>query len=249
MTRLPDIERATIAAWPAAIIEEHHGWVYLASSGITGRVNAVWPLALDGRDVDAAIVHAEDWFARRGLPCRFKIADGACAPVNLAAILQARGYEATTPTAIMAKALAHAPYTDATIALHTAMPAAFDAVIAATSASAAEADERRGIALRAPRPAAFAVFAGTSGADAIGMSVVTHGLAGIFLMRTKGDARRQGAARRILRTLLGWAGDHGASGAYLQVEADNAPALGLYQDEGFKTLTHYHFWRRAQQAH
>jgi ribosomal protein S18 acetylase RimI-like enzyme len=30
----------------------------------------------------------------------------------------------------------------------------------------------------------------------------------------------------------------------LQVDEDNTPAIGLYQSEGFMTLTTYRFWRK-----
>lgn len=242
-----EIERRTVETWRAAKTHEEDGWLYLASSGVTGRVNAVWPLAYAGADLDTAIARAEAWFAANGLPARFKITDGACAPPHLPQALQARGYVSVTPTAVMLKPLAAAAQSAAGVELHTTMPPVFDAVIEATSASAEEIDERRSIALRAPQPAAFAVLAGESGSDAIGMSAVAGDLAGIFLMRTRPQARRKGAARIILRTLLSWAESAGARGAFLQVEADNAPAIALYESEGFATLTHYRFWKKAPQ--
>mgnify|MGYP006969452270 CR=1 FL=1 len=64
------IERATIRTWPAAVTCEHDGWSYLAAGGVTGRVNAVWPLDWKGADVEAAIDRAEAWYEARNLPPR-----------------------------------------------------------------------------------------------------------------------------------------------------------------------------------
>jgi ribosomal protein S18 acetylase RimI-like enzyme len=48
-----------------------------------------------------------------------------------------------------------------------------------------------------------------------------------------------------LRALLTWAGGRGAAHAFLQVDAENWPAIALYEDEGFAKLTTYRFWRKA----
>ncbi len=121
----------------------------------------------------------------------------------------------------------------------------FEQALRDSTPNADELDERRAIALRAPKPTAFAVRADAGAPLAIGMSAIAGDLAGIFLMRTVPAARRQGHARHILRALLDWAAAQGAASAFLQVEADNAPAVKLYESEGFTTLTSYRFWRKA----
>lgn len=196
-----EIERATIAAWPAAVTEQHHGWHYLASGGVTGRVNAVWPLDWTGASLDEAITHAEHWYAQRNLPPRFKLTDGAVAPADLIEALSARGFQSVTPTLIMTAPLRSSPVQDGVI-LASAIPAAFDAVLRQTAKDDAEYDERLGVALRAPAPAAYATFDLDGQTAAIGMTAGTPELAGIFLMRTAPEARRHGLARKILRTLL-----------------------------------------------
>jgi ribosomal protein S18 acetylase RimI-like enzyme len=240
-----DIELATIAAWPAAVTEHYDGWRYLASGGVTGRVNAVWPLDWTGASLDAAISHAERWYAQRNLPARFKLTDGAVAPPDLADALRRRSYEAVSPTLVMTAPLRPAPIQDGPH-VAGAMPPAFDVVLRQTAKDEAEYEERLSIALRAPAPAAFATLDLDRRTAAIGMTAGTADLAGIFLMRTAPEARRQGLARRILRALLSSAAARGARTAFLQVEADNAPAIRLYESEGFATLSTYRFWRKPQ---
>ena len=83
-----DVDLATITTWPAAVTEERDGWFYLAAGGVTGRVNAVWPLSWTGNDVEGAIDNVEAWYAARGLPPRFKLTDSAFAPRDRISVRQ-----------------------------------------------------------------------------------------------------------------------------------------------------------------
>jgi GNAT superfamily N-acetyltransferase len=240
-----DIERATIATWPAAETIEHNGWLFLAASGVTGRVNAVWPLEWLGGDIEAAIDDAERWYAARKLPPRFKLTDDAFAPNDLPARLSSRGYTNATPTLIMTRPLTGAIASFDKVAINPRMNEMFDRALIESTPKPEELEERRSIAARAPSPAAFAARADGARPLAVGMSAMAGELAGAFLMRTVPEARRQGHARHILRALLAWARERGAQHAFLQVEANNAPAIALYEAEGFTTLTTYCYWRKA----
>ena len=66
-------------------------------------------------------------------------------------------------------------------------------------------------------------------------------LAGLFEIATDADERRQGHARRLVQSALKWARQRGARYAWLQVEADNPPALGLYRSLGFDEIYRYHY--------
>lgn len=237
------IERATLAAWPPAEVREHEGWLFCAASGVTGRVNAVWPLAWRGGDVGGAIGAAEEWYAARKLPPRFKLTEDAFAPSDLSEALKARGYAPKTATFIMMRALSGVCATDATIVLSDHMSAAFEQALAESTPDPDDLEERRAIAARAPAPKAFAVC-GVEAPLAMGMSAVAGSLAGIFLMRTVPHARRQGRAQAVLRALLDWAQARGANCAFLQVDAANDPAVHLYRREGFDVLSTYRFWRK-----
>lgn len=238
-----DVDLATITTWPAAVTEERDGWFYLAAGGVTGRVNAVWPLSWTGNDVEGAIDNVEAWYAARGLPPRFKLTDSAFAPTDLPARLERRGYNCHMPTLIMTAQVQGAA-TPAGVSIHETLPATFDGVIRETSKDDAEYDERLSIALRAPQPAAFATIEQNARTVAIGMCAAAGDLAGIFLMRTAPEARRQGLGRLIFRALMARCAAWGASVAFLQVDEHNAPAIALYESEGFAPLATYRFWRK-----
>lgn len=239
-----DIDLATLRTWPAAVTEQHSGWFYLAASGVTGRVNAVWPIDWSGADIDAAITNVEAWYAAHNLPPRFKLTDGAYAPADLTDHLTRRGYEAVNPTLIMTASLTSEPGHFERVDISPTLPALFDQALRDSTPNPDDLEERRSIARRLPRPAAFAVRERDGRALAVGASAVADTLAGVFLMRTVPDARRQGHALHILRSLMQWASENGATHAFLQVDAVNAPAVALYEHEGFTALTTYRFWRK-----
>ncbi|MEZ5994997.1 MAG: GNAT family N-acetyltransferase [Hyphomonadaceae bacterium] len=239
-----DIDRATIATWPAAETAERNGWFFLAAGGVTGRVNACWPLDWRGGDPEAAITDAEAWYAARQLPARFKLTDGAFAPTNLPELLTLRGYEPVAPTLIMVADLGAAGAPHDGVTLSPSPPPAFDQALQDSTPDADELAERRSIANRLPQPAAFAMREKDGRVLAVGASAIADKLAGVFLMRTMPLARRQGHGLQILRALLGWARTQGGAHAFLQVDAANAPAIALYRREGFVELSTYRFWRK-----
>jgi ribosomal protein S18 acetylase RimI-like enzyme len=54
--------------------------------------------------------------------------------------------------------------------------------------------------------------------------------------------RQRGYSRKVVSALLTWAKAEGAVAACLQVQADNVPALGLYNRLGFtRELYRYHY--------
>lgn len=239
-----EIDLATITTWPAAVTEERNGWFYLAAGGVTGRVNAVWPLDWSGGDVGAAIEDVERWYGARKLPPRFKLTDDAYAPPDLPEHLAARGYEPVMPTLIMTRSLAAAAGAYDGVDIAPSIPPLFDQALRESTTDPDDLEERRSIARRVPSPAAFAVREIDGRPAAVGASAIAGKLAGVFLMRTVPEERRRGHALHVLRALLYWAASNGAETAFLQVDAGNAPAITLYKREGFSALSTYRFWRK-----
>lgn len=240
-----DIEHATLRTWPAREMDDHNGWRFCAASGVTGRVNACWPIEWRGGDIDAGIDAVEAWYKARNLAPRFKLTDGAYAPVDLTTHLERRGYTPTMHTLVMTTSLASEPAHYEAVTRATDIPPQFDRALAESTTHPDDLEERRSIAARMPRPRVFATREQEDlRALAVGASACAGNLAGIFLMRTVPEARRQGHAQHILRALLDWAWAQDATHAFLQVDADNYPAIALYEREGFTKLANYCFWRR-----
>ncbi|MDP3898029.1 MAG: GNAT family N-acetyltransferase, partial [Mesorhizobium sp.] len=66
-------------------------------------------------------------------------------------------------------------------------------------------------------------------------------VAGLFEVASAASARGRGFGRRVVLSALKWARLRGAKVAWLQVEADNAAAVGLYRSLGFREIYRYHY--------
>jgi ribosomal protein S18 acetylase RimI-like enzyme len=132
---------------------------------------------------------------------------------------------------------------DAAVLLSDAPDPTFETVFTASAdGNVADARERLDALARIPAPARFARLELDGRTAALGATAIDGDWAGVFGMRTLPGDRRKGLARRILAALLAQARDLGARQAYLQVEADNIPAIGLYSGLGFKPAYGYRYW-------
>jgi ribosomal protein S18 acetylase RimI-like enzyme len=81
----------------------------------------------------------------------------------------------------------------------------------------------------------------TAPAVAIGRVAVERPWAGFSAIEVDPSARRLGHARAVMVTLTEWAASHGAVRAWLEVLADNEPALSLYGTLGFADHHRYSY--------
>lgn len=236
------LEPIAARAWPSAETAALGGWRLYAAAGFSGRLNACWPLAAPEGPVDEAVAAVEAWYAARGLPPIFKLADGATVPDHLTEALAARGYRARTETLVMTAIL---PAGDVAAApVSPQLDDGFLAVFSATAHDPGDARERIEALQRIAPPRFFARIDAEGEPAAIGACAVEGEWAGIFAMRTVPAHRRQGLAGRILDALFAAARGAGARRAYLQVEASNDPAVTLYRGLGFETAYAYRYWDR-----
>jgi GNAT superfamily N-acetyltransferase len=76
---------------------------------------------------------------------------------------------------------------------------------------------------------------------ACGQTAAEGDLVGLYDVFTQPAVRGQGLARRLCAALLDRARNAGARVAYLQVDADNAPARAIYRRLGFIDAYRYHY--------
>lgn len=79
---------------------------------------------------------------------------------------------------------------------------------------------------------------------ATGFAALTGDWLGLRSVEVAAERRRHGLGLAVVAALLDWAAERGAVTAYLQVLADNAPALGLYDRLGFTTHHSYRYLAR-----
>lgn len=232
----------TSRAWPARVRERLGGWRLNAAGGRTGRANTCWALEAPDRDPVEAIAAVEAWYAGQGQAPRFKTTDGATQPANLPELLAASGYRVDSETLVMIGPVGG----EGGAVIATQPDAPFQAVLfEALYKDPADAEERLETVRRIAPPVFFARLDVDGAPAAVGACAVEGEWAGLSLMRTVARARRQGLARRIVGSLLEQARLAGATKSYLQVEAENEPAVALYQACGFETVYRYRYWARA----
>ena len=237
------LEPVAARAWRAANESAVGGWRLYASDGYSGRINACWPIEAPDCRLDEALDHTEAWYAARGLKSIFKVVEAAAEPPGLIEALAARGYQPHTETLMMVGPLLGEP--DPEVLIADGADAAFeDVFIAAGTGGPLDARERLDALARIVPPRGFARMEIAGAPAAIGACAVEGRWVGVFGMRTAPDHRRKGLARRLFGALTAFGRGAGAEQGYLQVEADNAPAIALYAAAGFEEAYRYRYWSR-----
>lgn len=242
------VEEACLNAWPALRQAQFAGWVLRFSGGLTRRANSANPLGVERADPDALIAGCEAFYRFQRQPTIFRLPSliGPALDERLAA----RGYGGEGPSLVLYAEIGH-------------IPAAHDPAVRILPRPSADWLAAMGVLQRHTKqqaalyrrivgalaiPAAFAAFPEADGVAALGFGAIHDGVICYELIVTDPRRLRRGYARRLIATLAAWAVEQGASGACLEVEAANMPALALYAALGFGELYRYHYRREPTPA-
>jgi GNAT superfamily N-acetyltransferase len=244
------VEEASLNALQTQRQYFYDGWVLRVSPGKARRarsVNAHFGSTLPLAD---KIAYCERLYDARDLPVLFRMTPFVHPP-NLADALAARGYEAFDPTLVQVAPLDRPPghrTCDGIDILTPDIDAFADAVAALQDSTSEQRDAYRERMANTPQPTRYLAAHCDARLVGVGTVMLEDGLAGIFSMATARDMRGKGIASAMLARLLAWAWEHGASHAYLQVEARNDAALAAYRKFGFATAYTYHYCGRPGDA-
>ena len=222
----------------------YDGWLLRLSAGKAKRARSVNAHFGSTLPLARKIEHCERIYAQHGLATLFRMTPFN-QPGDLEAALADRGYLAFEETLVQAAVLERAPEVPATgddVAIDALGADAFvEAAGALRQSSAAQRDAHRERLSNSPLDKrCIAVRAG--GQIVCTAQVAVEGdLAGLYDVVTAEAARGNGYATLACTSLLSWAWQHGAHAAYLQVSADNAPALAIYRKLAFATVYTYHY--------
>ena len=252
-------EEAGLNALPAPRQVLLDGWLLRFADGCTRRANSVNPLWPGGAlDTNTRIRRCAALYAAQGLPCLFRVP--SFQPPGLDAALNTHGYAPPEgETCILFRSSLPHPDLDGDgadepcIELAEGQPGSewLDAQTRIAGDTARVANARRAMLAGLAIPAAFgAARPGGPGAPlaSLAYAAVHDGLACINMVVTDPAARRCGLSRRVLLRLLAWAREAGAEAACLQVAADNAAAIPLYEGLGFRTELYRYHYRRLDGA-
>ena len=237
-----DVEDLCAAAWPALEEESVAGWQLKYAGGVSRRSNSANPTPDAVHDVAAVAPAAETFFRARDMPCRFRIL--SFLPPRLDQGLAARGYETESGTrTLQATVLDRAKISNRTRLLTAPDAEWIEGVTAAQGREGAERETFAQIVSRLAVPSAFAVTNNEMGGPA-SFAFAAQTAQGICIesVATRADQRGRGFAGETVSALMAWGASNGAKAAFLQVQADNHPAVRVYERLGFdRELYRYHY--------
>ena len=229
----------------------YDGWLLRVSPGTAKRgrsVNAHFGSTLP---LAAKIDHCERIYRERELPTLYRMTPFV-APTGLERALEARGYapfETTLVQAVELDGTALPVPSRGSVELVDASADAFvDAVAALRGSSAPQRDAHRERLGHSPLDGRHVVAVVDGVPVGAGKTAREGDIVGVFDLVTAEHARGRGIATMLVARLLARAWDRGARLAYLQVDANNAPALAIYRRFGFATLYTYHYCARERES-
>ena len=239
------LEAVGFRAWPASSVQYDGSWqVRLTAGHPSKRLNSIVPLdPSDHRDVEIRLEKAQRKFEAYGRP--MVVRETPLAPPVLMTLLRDSRWEAFEETIVMTcdlvdvvlpDTLDHLPthdvgrYVDASLLVDRSDPALKPALAEVVS----------GIK---PPSGLFVIEDPEAGAVATTLCVQDNDLAGLMSVSVAPEYRRKGFGIEIVASALRWARARSARTAWLQVSADNLPALNLYAGIGFCEAYRYRYWR------
>lgn len=233
-----EVESAAYRSWPAGEVIDHDGWQLRYSDGFSRRGNSVYPACPSTLAYGAKLSWCADWYRQRGL--QLVVRQTPATEPGLDEVLADLGYGFEGRTNVMIASL------DETVADEPLDQAPTSGWSTAMAGLWEIGQDRvagwRAIIERIDLPAAYGIETRDGAAIAAGLAVVDGDLLGLFEIIVAPGHRRQGIGRAFTRSLMGWGRDQGATRAYLQVVAENAAAISMYEQLGFEKA--YSYWYR-----
>ncbi|MBO6717594.1 MAG: GNAT family N-acetyltransferase [Rhizobiaceae bacterium] len=237
-------EAAGFRAWPASSVHYDGTWlVRLTAGNAAKRLNSVNPLDPgDNRDLGERIARAARRFESYGRPMVFRLSP--LAGPTLIERLNAERWDSFSESLVMMMPLSNAAVDDVMHLIPLKDVGRY--VSAAIHVHGHDPSVRPGLSelIGAIKPE-VGLFAMEGSGQAAASAICVHDgdLAGLFEVATHQQERGKGHGRKIVLSALKWAKLRGARIAWLQVEADNEPAVALYRSLGFVEAYRYHYRR------
>jgi ribosomal protein S18 acetylase RimI-like enzyme len=225
----------------------YDGWLLGYRPGPTKRLRCVNAFYASTLPLEQKLAFCIRFYAAARLPAVFRMLPFS-KPATLDRWLGRQGWQAFEPTLVLRASLDEAPQpaasADGVAILEASAWLSLVAPLLDTEPEALPRLIERTASY--PLPQVGAVVRRDGAVVACGLLKLEEDHAGLFVVTTASAWRGRGLGRTVVAALLNEARRQGAATAYLQVTADNAPALALYRRFGFG-LSH-EYWYRARQG-
>lgn len=239
--RLGAVEADLLAqpGWQPVESEPLGEWLLRASGGFSSRANSVLALGHPGMPVEEAVAHVAQWYGARSLSPRAHVHPGTPA----ASAFEDAGWSVYEPTLLMlasvSRVLRH---------LGTDLEAsprhddyADDAWLASDERARRHGDDA--LAVLEAGAVTFATVRDERGVVVARGRGAFHGdWVGVSSLWTRPDLRGTGLGRAVLRSLLSWGAEQGATTTYLQVVEANLAARAAYEARGYEVHHRYDYY-------
>lgn len=237
-----ELELLAARGWQGSETGRLGDWLLRAGGGFTGRANSALVVGDPGTTPEAAVDAVGRWYDDRGLrPCaqlpgrQARAADAAFA---------AAGWARDDDVLVLTAPVQSPAPGRTTVDLS---PTPDEAWLTGYRYRGAELPAvARDVLTRAEDVAFASVRLEPAPAPlaAVARGVLTDGWLGVTALTVDEPHRRRGLGTEVMGALQRWAAGRGAHSVYLQVVADNRPALALYRRAGFIEHHRYHYRRR-----
>ena len=236
-----DADRRVVPGWPAIETEPLGDWLLRASGGFSNRANSVLALGDPGLPAEEVLPRLSQWYDARGLRPRAQVV----ADDPITTVFEQGGWERYTPTTLMlasvSRALRLLPRADVQVRHAPTL----DAGWLATDERAAQHGESARHVLESSLAGAEITLATMREDDEVlarGRGAFHDDWLGVSSLWTRPGQRGRGLGTAVLRSLLEWGAERGATTAYLQVVTENSAAIDLYQRSGFRAHHDYVYY-------
>ncbi|WP_339304029.1 GNAT family N-acetyltransferase [Paenibacillus sp. FSL R5-0519] len=251
MTHTTDTEHKTIEEislnhWQPLSTLLYDGWVLRFAKGYTKRANSIQPIYYSTLDVHEKIEECERIYASNQLSTIFKITP-FIQPDHLDQLLQDKGYTVVDLTRIQTRSLddIKEPVHQAVQIDEQLTTAWLDHFCRLNKVNDLQRETTELMLNNIRTKAGFISLLLDGQVVACGFGVIERAYVGLYDIITDANFRNQGLAEQMILHLLHWAKENGATSSYLQVVANNAPAVKLYAKLGYSEV--YSYWYRVKE--
>ena len=232
-----EAELRASSSWPALETEALGRWLLRAAGGYSSRANSVLAVGDPGVGFAEAEAVVRHFYGSRDLPAWAQVVVGS----DVHREFEAAGWQYARPgegdtsfqvasVAQVARATAREMPVDAPpVQLSPTVTAEW---IATDDRAMSHGQTARDV-LEGPEQVCFAVAPGAGSVVAAGRATLADDWVGISNVWVAPELRGRRLSVVVVRAMVGWAAERGASTAYLQVRGDNAAAVASYARLGF----------------
>jgi N-acetylglutamate synthase len=233
-------ERAGFKAWPAFKQLDDNGWISRFADGYTKRANSVTVLQPNMNSPDEQILKYEKLYNMQGLPCIFRLLSFND-NLDLENKLDSRGYTNRDHSLVLSQEMTNKQFPSLD----------FDAVTINewmnyycefNKKDQKHCSTHLKIINNIEGKYLLSILKRNKKVVSCGLGVISNGLFGLFDIGTHPQYRRKGYGFDLINGMLQWAVQHQANTAFLQVVAENTPAVELYRKLGF-TMTYEYYYK------